>query len=203
MIKREIQYKNFDNEEVTRTLWFHLTESQIIDNLDLEDKLQTIVKIVQKEGEATLKEKQFILKVIKRFIRISYGERDPQDPDYFGQSENISERFMNTAAYNAFLLSLFDPPENAMEFLTHILPDGLRARAQEQLPIPEVEESAVVDKSPADLEQIRQALAEKKDPDPEQPLYIRENRAATQGEVQNMSREELLQAMAFRQTLGQ
>lgn len=196
MIKREIQYKNFDNEEVTRTLWFHLTESQIIDNLDLEEKLQTIVKIVQKEGEATLKEKQFILQVIKRFIRISYGERDPQDPDYFDQSENVSERFMNTAAYNAFLLSLFDPPENAMEFLTHILPDGLRARAQEQLPIPEMEELA-------DLEQIRQALAEKKDPDPEQPLYIRENRAATQSEVQNMSREELLQAMAFRQTLGQ
>lgn len=196
MIKREIQYKNFDNEEVTRTLWFHLTESQIIDNLDLEEKLQTIVKIVQKEGEATLKEKQFILQVIKRFIRISYGERDPQDPDYFDQSENVSERFMNTAAYNAFLLSLFDPPENAMEFLTHILPDGLRARAQEQLPIPEMEELA-------DLEQIRQALAEKKDPDPEQPLYIRENRAATPGEVQNMSREELLQAMAFRQTLGQ
>ena len=196
MIKREIQYKNFDNEEVTRTLWFHLTESQILDNLDLEEKLQTIVKIVQKEGEPTLKEKQFILQVIKRFIRISYGERDPQDPDYFNQSENVSERFMNTAAYNAFLLSLFDPPENAMEFLTHILPDGLRARAQEQPPIPEMEELA-------DLEQIRQALAEKKDPDPEQPLYIRENRAATPGEVQNMSREELLQAMAFRQTLGQ
>ena len=189
MIKREIQYKNFDNEEVTRTLWFHLTESQIIDNLDLEDKLQTIVKIVQKEGEATLKEKQFILQVIKRFIRISYGERDPQDPDYFGQSENISERFMNTAAYNAFLLSLFDPPENAMEFLTHILPDGLRARAQEQLPIPDMTMT------------VESPVTEEKDP--EQPLYIRENRAATQSEVQNMSREELLQAMAFRQTLGQ
>ena len=141
------------------------------------------------EGEATLKEKQFILQVIKRFIRISYGERDPQDPDYFGQSENISERFMNTAAYNAFLLSLFDPPENAMEFLTHILPDGLRARAQEQLPIPDM---TMIVESPVTEEK-----------DPEQPLYIRENRAATQSEVQNMSREELLQAMAFRQTLGQ
>ena len=36
---------------------------------------------------------------------------------------------------------------------------------------------------------------------PEQPLYIRENRAATQSEAMSMSREELLQAMAFRQTL--
>ena len=202
MIKREIQYKNFDNEEVTRTLWFHLTESQIIDNLDLEDKLQTIVKIVQKEGEATLKEKQFILQVIKRFIRISYGERDPQDPDYFGQSEHISERFMNTAAYNAFLLSLFDPPENAMEFLTHILPDGLRARAQDQLPIPDMTmtESPVTEKKDPDMTMTESPVTEKKDP--EQPLYIRENRAATQSEAMSMSREELLRAMEFRQALN-
>jgi len=171
MIKKTVNYKDFDSKPHSQDLYFHLKVDTITDNLHLGDRLEALQDMVSgAERELLTSEKQEILDVVKMFINLSYGKRVTVDGEAkFRQRPEILEDFRDSAAYDAFLWALFQDPEGAMSFLNDVMPPNLIEEARKaeaangpkqpqdfqskQVSAPTVSESkSVVDVTPEDEE---------------------------------------------------
>lgn len=130
MLKQSVSYEDFDENQVTETLYFNLTKTELADNLDLEDELKEIQKDFTGQGNRTLEKHEIrrVLELVKTFMRLSYGVRS-EDGKRFIKTDQIWEEFTQTAAYDAFLFSLFQEPEKAFAFMIGILPKDAREAA--------------------------------------------------------------------------
>ena len=129
MLKEQITYENFDGESITEVLRFNLTRTELADNLHLKDRFEQLEKTLQGERrELTTAEITEILDLVKTIMRLSYGVLS-DDGRRFIKGERQWEEFTQTAAYDAFLFSLFENPEKGTEFLIGVLPKELRDEA--------------------------------------------------------------------------
>lgn len=136
MIKKTVQYKDYNGDPHTDDLYFHLTVNQITDNLDLSDQLEAAQEMLAGEKrELVTAEKQQMLNLVKRFIRLSYGVRS-EDGAKFRDGVRFPELwddFVDSAAYDAFLWALFLHPEQAVSFMNDIMPAEAIAKAKEEI----------------------------------------------------------------------
>lgn len=129
MLKKEITFEDFNGEEKKTTLYFNLTEAELIDfetetPEGVENRMQRLVDS---------KDTREILVFIKELIARSYGIKSP-DGNYFHKDEKIVRDFQNSAMYSGLLLGLFDNGgEGITAFITGIMPTDLIARATAQL----------------------------------------------------------------------
>lgn len=131
MLKQDITYRTFDDEVATETLYFNITKSELLDQLDLGDKLEDLQKrLGGEERTLTTKEIQEVLDLVKLFMRLSYGVRS-EDGKRFLKNAQVWEEFTQTATYDAFLFSLFEEPEKAITFMVNVLPSDLVEKARE------------------------------------------------------------------------
>lgn len=131
MLKQDITYRTFDDEVATETLYFNITKSELLEQLDLGDKLEDLQKrLGGEERTLTTKEIQEVLDMVKLFMRLSYGVRS-EDGKRFLKNEQVWEEFTQTATYDAFLFSLFEQPEKAITFMVNVLPSDLIEKARE------------------------------------------------------------------------
>lgn len=131
MLKQDVKYINYDGEEATKTLWFHVTRSKLIENMELETELTEISSWFEggKERDLTPEEIRRVLNVVKKIIEMSYGERNG---DEFDDSPELHAKFKRTAVYEAFLWSLFEDPRRANDFMQGVLPPDMVAAAKEE-----------------------------------------------------------------------
>lgn len=130
MLKQTIEYTDFDDNLARETLYFNLTKTELADNLHLQDELQAIEKSYTGDAKRELStaEVKNVLDLVKTFMRLSYGVRSSDGKRFIKTDEQWIE-FTQTAAYDSFLYSLFEDPTNALNFMTGILPKGLREAA--------------------------------------------------------------------------
>lgn len=172
MLKEVVTYEDFDDVQQTETLYFNLTKTEMMDMLDLQPRLEAWSKSTKGDPrDLTTAEVKELLDIIKLLISLSYGER--VDGSRFRKSPEISKNFEQTLAYDAFVFSLFQDPENAVKFMTGVLPKGLEEAAA----------SIQVNKIDVSLPESGSEI--------EIPAYIREDRNPTYAEIQTMSKEEL------------
>lgn len=130
MLKQTVTYTDFDDNVAVETLYFNLTKTELFDNLHLKDALEQIQeKFAGEPRSLSTEDIQEILNLVKTFMRLSYGVRSA-DGKRFSKKPELWEEFTETAAYDAFLISLFQDPEKAMSFLANILPADLRGEAE-------------------------------------------------------------------------
>lgn len=133
MLKQSITYTDFNDDTCTDTLYFNITKSELYDNLHLEQELESIRKTFEGDKrDLGAEEIKSILNLVKTFMRLSYGIRS-EDGKRFAKTPELWTEFTQTAAYDAFILSLFENPENAVNFMTAIIPADLRDQAMAQL----------------------------------------------------------------------
>lgn len=172
MLKKTVQYETWDGEPAEKTLYFNLTRPELMDNLDLEDELQDLQRMFGDGAENRTLSKdeiQKILNLFKRIAKLAYGERDG---DRFRKNDELWEAFTESAVYDNFLYNMFSNPDEAIEFMSGVLPKNLRAEVEKQIEAGEIPQ----------LVETKE-LPEKSD-EPKKP--------------QDMSREELLAAMRER-----
>lgn len=121
MIKMQVTYKNFDDEEVTDTLHFHLsvkelTKMEVSTEGGMYDKLQKLLK-ANKGGD--------ILAVFEDIVGAAYGEREDNNPNSFLKSPKISEKFLNSLAYDALFSKLVQDPASMVTFINGLMPADL------------------------------------------------------------------------------
>lgn len=139
MHKQTITYTDFDNNEVTEDLWFNISKSEIMENIGewvaWKDEFEAFLKTFEgrdPEGIVPPEDVAKMIALIKEFMRRAYGERP--DARRFVKGEDVWEGFTQTAAYDHFLLSLFQDVQDAWNFLLAIFPADMIAEAQKENP---------------------------------------------------------------------
>lgn len=133
MLKETITYEDFDGNMTTETLHFNISKSELTDHLYLEGRFQSIHdKLTGPAHTLTAVEVQEILDLVKTVLQMSYGIRS-EDGKRFRKSAEIWQDFKDSAAYDAYLYSLFENPEKATGFLLGVLPKDLREAAEKEV----------------------------------------------------------------------
>ena len=118
MLKKQITYKNFADEEVTRDIYFHLGDEQLLE-LDnsypggIEATVNKMMVADDREG---------VFKVFRDLVLMSYGERS-EDGEYFVQNKETSERFSYSAAYRAMMSQIAYDEDEAVGFIVGLTQD--------------------------------------------------------------------------------
>lgn len=129
MLKERITYEDFDQKTVTEDLYFNLTRTEVTENLHIKEDFEKFEKDVDMDGpdrELTVPEIQELLRLVKMVMRLSYGIRS-DDGKRFIKGDKVWEEFTQTAAYDAFIFSLFENDgKKANEWMQGIFPKELR-----------------------------------------------------------------------------
>lgn len=122
MLKRQVTYTDFNDEQQTEELSFHLSKAELIEmELSMEGGVQKHLEtiIATDDGKA-------IMEAFKEIILRSYGVRSP-DGKRFIKNDQIREEFLSSEAYSELFMSLVTDPAAAADFVNGILPNGLEA----------------------------------------------------------------------------
>lgn len=185
MLKQVVTYTDFNDQPQTKELYFHISKARILDNLVLIEEFQNLANSLSgPERELSTEEKQNIIKLVKSFMKLSYGVRSA-DGQSFRQRDELWDEFADSAAYDEFLVSLFLEPSRAMEFIMGVMPAEYRGQIAEQ-----IQEKAAETEVPSEPLDVAPTPEET----PEVPAWIREDREPTHKELATMSQTQLLEA---------
>lgn len=127
MLKKTVNYTNFDDVACSETLYFNLTEAELMewqlsDNGGLAGYIQGIIDTNDqaKAGE-----------LFKKVLLKSYGEKS-SDGKYFMKSEEISKRFECSPAYSVLYMELISDAKAASDFVNGLLPKSLVERVNQE-----------------------------------------------------------------------
>ena len=116
MLKKEVAFVDFDGNEQTETLYFNLTEPEVV-RLDVgfPGGLKTFVEQID-----PVERPQEVLELFEAVIRSSYGKKS-DDGRYFNKPEEETKLFMESAVYGALFMELLQDADVAGAFFTGIL----------------------------------------------------------------------------------
>lgn len=147
MLKKTVEYEDFDGNKVVEDLYFHLSKAELSemelshDGEGLSDYLQKILENMDKAG---------IVQAYKDLLGKAVGRRH-EDGRRFEKSPEITSTFFQTGAYDAVFMELFTDVNAASTFFRAVLPADLREKIEEEtarttvvdLPQPAIETAAV------------------------------------------------------------
>jgi hypothetical protein len=198
MFKDSVTYTDFNDESHTEVLWFNITKTDILGKLALVDRAEAIEKNLRgPQRELTTPEKQEILDVVKEFMQLAYGKKSA-DGRHFRKSPEIWEDFRWSAAYDAYLLSLFMDENKSFVFITSVMPKDLREQAQREGKLRSSSEYGVsVDGQTGEVTSVPSpANVEEKTED--KPAWLLEGRAPTAAEFAVASDAEKFEAFRLK-----
>lgn len=182
MFKKTIKYKDFDGNDVEEDFYFHLSKADLMKlnaNGDIEDQLKQIM--ASKDNKA-------ILQKFEDFIRMSVGIRS-EDGRRFIKTADAQSQFLDSPAYDEFLVELLTNANMAAEFIRNLVPKDMADAAKKDL-------DKLFEKSKDPFEETDK----RQHPNPNEdarPAYQKEGRAPTHDEMQAMSRDEFLEAWKY------
>ena len=133
MIKKTINYEDFDGNKRTEDLYFNLTKFEATEfALDLPDditnevtkegvdatNMESVSRIVQKLGG------KGIIDFIRKLVLKSYGIKS-EDGRRFEKSEKISTEFSQTMAFDNLMMELLTNDDEAAKFINGVIPADL------------------------------------------------------------------------------
>lgn len=120
MIKKEIEYEDYNGDKVKDVFYFNLTKPEI---LELETEFEGgLARFLQ--GIIDARDEKNLIRQFKRIILLSYGEKS-DDGRHFYKSDEIRERFVQSAAYAELFMKLATDDKFAVEFLNGVLPKDM------------------------------------------------------------------------------
>jgi hypothetical protein len=132
MIKKTVTYTGFDGEKLTKDLYFHLGIKDIIE-MEAETPIDPdtgknmgVEAWVKREVESD--DSIRILKVLGKFIDKGYGLRGADDE--FEKSQEISDKFGHSLAFDAFFNDMMKDQASAANIIVAMLPADLLTQAE-------------------------------------------------------------------------
>jgi len=117
MLKKKIDYIDFDGNERSENFYFNLTKAEVTEmEMGTDGGLsQTLQKIVDE------RDSKRIIESFKELILKSYGEKSP-DGKRFMKNQEIKDSFAQTEAYSVMFMELATNAESAAAFVNGIVP---------------------------------------------------------------------------------
>lgn len=132
MLKKTINYTDFNGVERKEDFYFNLTKAEI-----MEMEMTTVggfAEMIQKVVDA--QDTPSIVKIFKDIILKAYGEKSP-DGKRFVKSESLSDAFAQTEAYSVLFMELATNADEAAKFINGIVPADVQQNHQ-SIPAPEL-----------------------------------------------------------------
>jgi hypothetical protein len=135
VLKKTVTYEDFNGEEVTEDLYFHLSKAELIEmemshRGGLSEALKRIV--AAEDGKAIIAE-------FKNIILGAYGKRS-DDGRRFVKNQTLREEFESSEAYSTLFMELVTDTDSAINFINGIVPAKM---AQEVGQLAEKKEATV------------------------------------------------------------
>lgn len=130
MLKREIKFEDFNGNEVSDVFYFNISKPELIE-LEVEyDKgfARVLEEIIETKNNKEL------IKKFKDLVLMAYGEKS-EDGKYFLKSDEIRQKFANSAAYQTLFMELATDDNAATVFLKGVLPKDIVAATDQDKPI--------------------------------------------------------------------
>lgn len=133
MIKKTVNYDDFNGNHRTEDLYFNLTKFEATEfALELPDditsevtkegadatNMESVSRIVQKLGG------KGIIDFIRKLVLKSYGIKS-EDGRRFEKSEKISTEFSQTMAFDNLMMELLTDDDEAAKFINGVIPADL------------------------------------------------------------------------------
>lgn len=119
MIKQEIEFEDFDGNKVKEVHYFHLSKSELIDmEASVEGGMAAKLQKIGTSGDGAL-----IINTFKEIISKAYGQRVDGSASQFFKSQQISEQFMGSLAFDQLLTELLTDVSAATRFINGVIPD--------------------------------------------------------------------------------
>lgn len=127
MLKKTINYMDYNNESRTEDFYFNLSKSEIAEmELSVDGGFSAMIrKMIESKNNKEL------MAQFKKLILTAYGEKSA-DGKRFIKSFELSEAFSQTEAYSELFFELMDA-QKAADFVNAILPKELSQLAQQKL----------------------------------------------------------------------
>jgi hypothetical protein len=120
MLKKQITYKDFNDNDVTETFYFNLTKAELVE-LEVEFK-GGMTEMINRIIEAN--DNKAIVQQFKKIILLAYGVKS-DDGKRFIKSEDLSREFEQTNAYSELFVELATNSDAGAEFIIGIVPSDL------------------------------------------------------------------------------
>lgn len=125
MLKKLINYVDYDGKERSENFYFNLTKAELMDmELGTVGGMQQLIQLIIDKQDVPE-----IIKAFKKIIMMSYGEKSP-DGRRFIKSDALSEAFSQTEAYSNLYMELISDASAAAAFINGIVPADVAARAK-------------------------------------------------------------------------
>lgn len=119
MLGKTLTYKDFNNQEVSDTFYFNLTEAEVVE-LNIRDDIEA----VGKSGNPNK-----VMDTFKRILKAAYGVRINGGAKFVKIDQDWYE-FVAGPAYSQIFMSLVTDAEYATVFMNELIPADLAARAE-------------------------------------------------------------------------
>lgn len=137
MLKKDITYTDFDEEEHTETFYFNLSKSELA-QIALESSAEGTDVTESLRSLIASNDPKKIIPAFKNVIGMTVGIRS-EDGKTFKKSPEISEDFLNSPAFDSLFMELITDPKAATEFITGAIPKDLREQAVAEVNLPQEE----------------------------------------------------------------
>lgn len=120
MLKKTVTYTDFNDEEVTEDLYFHLSQAELVElEMSHDGGLSTTLQriIDTEDGKEIIKE-------FKSIILGAYGKKSP-DGRRFIKNAQLREEFESSEAYSTLFMQLVTDAGVAAEFVNGVMPKKL------------------------------------------------------------------------------
>lgn len=127
MIKKTIEFTDFNGDKQVEDLYFNLTKAEVLvleisgEGNSFHGQLQRMIKA--ENGKA-------IIETVKEILAKSYGRRS-LDGKRFEKGPEITREFESSAAYSELLFELCTDADKSAEFMNGLLPKELMQQVNE------------------------------------------------------------------------
>ena len=131
MFKKEITFKDLDDNPVTETFYFNLSKIELID-LDSsrpEGFSAMMQKILAAEDKAAM------IKAVEQIVLMAYGVKS-EDGRRFIKNDELRAEFQQSDAYSELVFEILSNDKAADEFIRGIMPSDLVAKMEMQKSLP-------------------------------------------------------------------
>ena len=120
MLKKTIEFVDYDGNKRKEDFWFNLSKAEIMEMELLQDG--GLEKLIQKI--ISTQDLPELVKLFKALILKSYGEKSP-DGRRFIKSDKLTEEFTQTEAYSQLFMELATDSDAAAKFVNGIIPSDV------------------------------------------------------------------------------
>lgn len=121
MLKKTVEYTDFNGNKRTEEHCFHLSKAEVVEWLTTSGDY-TLDKVLEKL--ATERNGKEIMSTFKDLIYRSYGKIS-LDGKRFEKSEEVKKEFMESEAYSEIFMEIISNADAAVKFIAKVLPSDL------------------------------------------------------------------------------